>query len=77
MEPARNMYPSYSSYVVLSELRLPIAKTVPAHGQNSRLGTCLGSKNPQSDALQRFGSHGINFVCHLRYRNLAIMDQQL
>lgn len=77
MELAWEMYPSYSSYVVLSELSLPIAKILPAHGQNGRLTTCLGTEGPQSDALQRFGSHGINFVCHLRDRNLAIMDQQL
>jgi hypothetical protein len=37
----------------------------------------LGSKDPQGDALQRFGSHGIDFVRHLRYRDLAVMDQQL
>ena len=71
------MYPLYSSYVVLSELSLPIAKILPAHGQNGRLATCLGTEGPQSDVLQRFGSHVINFVCHLRYRNLAIMDQEL
>jgi hypothetical protein len=68
---------SYGSNFVLSELRLPITEIEPAHGQNGRLATRLGSKDPQSDALQRFGSHGINFVCHLRYRDLATMDQQL
>ena len=31
----------------------------------------------QINVLQRFGSHGIIFVCHLRHGNLAIMDQQL
>lgn len=73
----KRVKPSSSSYVVLPELRLPIAKIVPAHGQNGRLATCLGSKDPQGDALQRFGSHGIDFVRHLRYRDLAVMDQQL
>jgi hypothetical protein len=43
---------SYGPYVVLSELRLPITKIMPAHSQKGRLATCLRPKDPQGDALQ-------------------------